>query len=127
MITPFSRTLSLLSGLGAVLCLITSLWAQDSPTPATQPPPPLPAAQAPTPPVPALPPLRSPVDSFRELLAMKPADRELRLQMTQLRWYLLRFMQTPATNYGQFMLQVPEKDRRMVQDHLKPWYRLSPE
>jgi len=93
-----------------------------------------------------MPPLaKSPVESFRELLAMKPGEREqylatrppairkrflakiqeyeamsaeereLRLRATELRWYLLPLMQMPATNRTAQLAAIPEADRPMVE------------
>ncbi|MDB6021614.1 MAG: hypothetical protein JWQ04_1471 [Pedosphaera sp.] len=103
---------------------------------------------------PPLPQLKSPVEQFRELLelspaarenqltnrplelrkrilakvqeyeAMKPDERELRLRNTQLRWYLLSFMETPPTERATQLAMVPEADRPFVQDHLAQWDRL---
>lgn len=101
------------------------------------------------PPMPPLP--KSPVDSFRELLAKNPAEREkflasrppeirkrfeakikeyeamspeerdLRFRATQLRWYLLPLMQTPATNRTEQLAGVPEEDRGLVKARLLQW------
>lgn len=104
--------------------------------------------------VPPLPPLTSPVDQFRALLAlspaareshltsrppairlrilaklqeydaMKPDERELRLRNTQLRWYLLYFMQMPPANRASQLAEVPEAGRPFVQAHLNDWDKL---
>ena len=102
-------------------------------------------------------PVRSPVDVFRELLAMdadqrddfladrpsedqkrilakireyeslKPDQRELRLRVTELRWYLLPLMSTsPATRQAQLGL-IPALDRKLVEDRLGVWDILPPE
>ncbi|HZV34442.1 MAG TPA: DUF3106 domain-containing protein [Verrucomicrobiae bacterium] len=106
---------------------------------------------------PPLPPLTSPVDQFRALLAlspaareghltnrppairqrilaklqeydaMKPDERELRLRNTQLRWYLLFFMQMPPANRAPQLAAVPEADRPFVQAHLDDWDKLPPD
>ena len=105
--------------------------------------------------MPPMPP-KSPVDSFRELLAMKPAEREkllaarppevrkhflakiqeyealtpeereLRLQATQLRWYLLPLMRTPPTNRVAQLAAIPEADRPLVTERLLQWDLLPP-
>lgn len=105
---------------------------------------------------PPLPSPKSPVDSFRELLAMKPAERgqflatrppeirkrflakiheyeamkpderELRLRATQLRWYLLPLMQTPPTNRPAQLAAIPEADRELVKERLEQWDRVPP-
>ncbi|MDB6108280.1 MAG: hypothetical protein JWR69_30 [Pedosphaera sp.] len=148
---PLRRIFWLLLGLGASVSLVTSLVARDSAPPPAMRPAIATAAQAPL-----LPLLKSPIDAFRELLAMKSAERErflanrppelrkrimdkvneyealtpddrtLRLRMTELRWYLLRFTQTPATNRTAQLATVPAADRQLVEDHLQQWDRLSP-
>ncbi|HRT55697.1 MAG TPA: DUF3106 domain-containing protein [Candidatus Paceibacterota bacterium] len=114
-------------------------------------PPPLPAAPLPLPPPP-----RSPVDLFRELLAMTPAERrahltnrppasqklilaklreyesmrpdvrELRLQATELRWYLLPLMSLPATNRPSQLALIPPEFRDRVEARLRMWDQLDP-
>lgn len=110
--------------------------------------------------VPALPPLpkvKSPVDQFRELLAMTPVERkhflsartpenqrlilakireyeslrpeqrELRLKVTELRWYLLPLMQSAPTNRASQLQAIPEATRSLVETRLKEWDALSPD
>ncbi len=93
---------------------------------------------------------KSPVDQFRRLLAMnnterenflatrpvddrdkirlklkdyedmKPQDRELRLRATQLRWHLLRLLQTPNTNRAAQLDSIADlQDREMVRERLQ--------
>src|SRR5690242_7150383 len=92
--------------------------------------------QAPAPPVPMLP-AKSPVDFFRDLLAMNPAEWrnfltnrppetqklilaklheyaslkpeecKLRLEVTELHYYLVRLLATPATNRAFQLQQIP--------------------
>ena len=101
--------------------------------------------------MPPLPHLTSPVDQFRELLALPPSareshltnrppeirkrilgklreydamkadDRELLLRSTQLRWYLLVFMEIPPDKRASQLAEVPETDRRFVETHLGEW------
>ena len=100
------------------------------------------------------PPGKSPVDLFRELLAMtaaerkdfltnrppasqklilakvreyeslKPDQRELRLQVTDLRWYLLPLMNIPATNRTARLGKVPPEYRKLIEDRLQEWDKL---
>jgi hypothetical protein len=109
--------------------------------------------------LPPLPPptLKSPVDLFRELLAMpllerkqaltnrppeaqkrilaklreyqslKPNERELRLRATELRWYLLPLMNMPRTNRQAQLARIPEEDRKLVEERLTRWDLLPPE
>jgi hypothetical protein len=151
------RIFWLLLGVSAGLFLVTSLAARDLAAPATRSPTATEADQPKPPALPALPVLKSPVDSFRELLAMTPAEREhflanrppesrkrilekvreyealkpderaLSLRMTELRWYLLHLIQTPPTNRAAQLAFVPEADRKLVQDHLQSWDSLSPQ
>jgi hypothetical protein len=112
-----------------------------------------------TPSLPILPPtpsVKSPVELFRELLAMTPAERkeflsnrppasqklilakvreyeslkpdqrEWRLKATELRWYLLPLMKTPATNRFARLQGIPPEDRRLVEDRLQEWDKLPP-
>ena len=111
--------------------------------PANLPPPPL--SQA-----------KSPVDLFRELLAMKPAEqenfltnrppaarahilakvheyealdpdeRELRLRATELRWYLLPLLHESRTNRTAQLAAIPEDLQPLVKDRLMRWDILPP-
>jgi len=65
------------------------------------------------------------LEKLQEYQAMTPADRELRLRSTSLRWYLLQFMRSPATNRAEQLAPVPETDRRLVADRLQQWDKLS--
>ena len=94
---------------------------------------------------------RSPVDTFRELLAMDstaraaalanrapdarqrllaklreysalaPDERELRLHATELRWYLLPLLAAPATNRAALLDRVPADLRPLVDNRLTLW------
>jgi len=104
----------------------------------------------------ALPRPRSPVDLFRQLLAMTPGERqvfltnrpaqtrerilakigeyealdpnerELRLRATELRWYLLPLMQEPSDQRAARLAQVPPNMRELVQSRLTQWSILPP-
>lgn len=106
---------------------------------------------------PALPRPRSPVDLFRQLLAMTPDERdnfltnrpppirerirakideyealdpderELRLRATELRWYLLPLMQDSPSNRTARLTQVPADLRELVKYRLNQWIILPPE
>lgn len=121
-----------------VACLSTAATGQTSPA------------------VPQLPPLRSPVDAFRELLnlsgvarmqrltnysvaarerlleklreyqALDADERELRLRATELRWWLLPLMRQPATNRSSGLSQVPAHLVQLVQARLQIWDLLPP-
>ena len=107
--------------------------------------------------VPPLPLTPSPISFFRELLAMsptqrtrvltnrppesrmqilakvreyeslKPDERELRLHVTELRWYLRPLMTMPATNRPAQLALIPEEHRRLIEDRLQEWDKVSPE
>src|SRR5438874_1772157 len=65
----------LLPGVSAGLFLMTPLAAQEPATPTPRPPT-VAGADHPKPPeLPALPTLKSPIDAFRDLLAMTPPER----------------------------------------------------
>jgi len=106
------------------------------------------------PPEPA--PARSPVAVFRELLNMGPAERtkaladrpeetrkrilakireykslnqderELRLKVTELGYYLRPLMRTPATNRAAQVALIPTGYRELVQVRLEKWDKLTP-
>jgi hypothetical protein len=120
-------------------------------------PPPLKLFSAPTNNLQMLPRLRSPVDLFRQLLAMTPEEREtfltnrptqirerilakvgeyealdpnereLRLRATELRWYLLPLMQESPDKRGARLAQVPADMRELVKSRLDEWSILPPQ
>jgi hypothetical protein len=66
-------------------------------------------------------------EKVSEYLAMKPDDRELRLRATQLRWYMLHFMQTaPVNRMAELAMISDAMDRQLVEDRLQQWDQLSP-
>ncbi len=99
---------------------------------------------------------KSPVDFFRQLLAMTPEerdnflanrtpeirarilakideyealnpdDRELRLRATELRWYLVPLLHEAPTNRAAKLAQVPDDVRELVQTRLDQWTILPP-
>jgi hypothetical protein len=101
-------------------------------------------------------PLKSPVDSFRALLAMPvaerrqhltnrtaetqrrlvekireyqaltPEERELRLTTTELRWYLLPLMRASPTNRAAQLENIPSGVREMVAARIEQWDQLAP-
>jgi len=101
-------------------------------------------------------PVKSPVDVFRQLLAMspierkqsltnrpagiqklilakvreyeslKPDERELRLRVTELRWYLMPLLTESGTNRAALMALVPKEYRQPVQQRLMTWALLPP-
>lgn len=106
--------------------------------------------------LPPVPHSKSPVDFFRELLAMTPAERgnyltnrpmgirdrilakvreyealdpnerELRLRATELRWYLLPLMDESPTNRAARLAAIPDDLRALVKTRLTLWDILPP-
>lgn len=133
--SSFGRTTFFLAGAMVLFCL--SLPAQ-------------PASDSPTAVV------KSPVALFRELLAMNPIQRseaiamrppdiqkkileklneyelypgelrELRLQETELRWYLRPLMDESRTNRAASLARIPQELRAQVEERLQQWDLLPP-
>jgi hypothetical protein len=104
--------------------------------------------------MPTLPPVKSPVAFFRELLAMNPVElkqaltnrspesqkliraklreyasmdpdrREERLQVTEMRWYLQPLLGSLATNRALQLAEIPGGNRKFVEDRLREWDKL---
>jgi hypothetical protein len=76
---------------------------------------------------------RSPEDrklilaKVREYKSLKPDQRELRLRVTELRWYLLPLMRSPSTNRLARLNMIPPEQRELVEARLKEWDKLPPE
>ncbi len=117
-----------------------------------------PAAPAPGTRVPQTPPMPpSPVEFFRQVLAMtpegrdqalekysaktrefvggklkefdalSPEERENRLRTMELRWQLLPLMSMAASNRVLRIQGLPERDRPLIEERLRLWDKLSPE
>jgi hypothetical protein len=54
-------------------------------------------------------------------------ERQLRLRVTELRYYLWPLMNLPATNRAARLRFVPEDLRKSVEDRLRKWDRLAPD
>jgi len=63
---------------------------------------------------------------IREYQSLKPDERELRLKVTELGYYLRPLMQAPATNREAQLAVIPEGYRELVQVRLEKWDSLSP-
>jgi hypothetical protein len=63
---------------------------------------------------------------IREYQSLKPEERELRLKVTELGYYLRPLMQTPATNRAFQLAAIPEGYRELVQVRVERWDSLSP-
>jgi len=115
------------------------------------------AEQSNPPAVSPMPPVRSPVEYFRELLGMnpderrnsltnrslesqrrilakvheyellKPDERKLRLELTELHYYLVQLLGTPPTNRPAQLKFIPEETRNLVENRLEEWDSLSAE
>ena len=100
---------------------------------------------------------KSPVATFRELLALKPEEREsrladrkpearqqilakldeykllnsdereLRLRATELRWWLLPLMRQSSTNRAAGLALVPKEYRELIEDRMIRWDLLPPD
>jgi len=64
---------------------------------------------------------------LRQYEALKPAEQELRLKVTELRWYLLPLMHSPATNRQEQLAGIPAEDRQLVEDRLQLWDIVPPD
>jgi len=60
----------------------------------------------------------------REYAALDPDRRELRLQVTELRWYMLPVLTAPMTNRAALLAMVPVRSRQSVEDRLQEWDKL---
>jgi hypothetical protein len=134
------------------LAVALGLKAGFSHRAADLPIPPLPSPAAPTS-LPPLPP--SPVEGFRHLLDLEepaqqralaecpepqrhllaaklleyrllpPDERALRLEATELRWFLRPLMLTPPPRRADLLAAVPGKYRAMIEDRLRQWDQIS--
>jgi hypothetical protein len=64
------------------------------------------------------------VEKIREYKALTPEERELRLTVTELRWYLLPLMSAPATNRAAQLVLIPAGPRELVATRLQQWDQL---
>jgi hypothetical protein len=64
------------------------------------------------------------VQKIREYQALTPEQRELRLKATELRWYLQPLIQSPATNRAAQVALIPESLRLLVTARLEQWDRI---
>jgi hypothetical protein len=102
-----------------------------------------------------LPLVKPPIEYFRELLAMSPAEREklladktpeqrkvlqaklkeyegmesekreLKLKVTELRWYVAPLMKVAPADRGEWLAMIPEEKRPLVEERLQQWDELS--
>jgi len=64
------------------------------------------------------------VQKLREYQSLTPEERELRLKATELRWYLQPLLRAPATNRPAQLALIPENVRAIVADRLAQWDRI---
>lgn len=64
---------------------------------------------------------------IREYQELNPEQRELRLRVTELRWYLLPLLNTAATNRNAQLTLVPAELRPLVDNRLEQWDNLTAE
>lgn len=132
--------------------ILPALWLAVCLAPASALPQDVP--QTAPPPVPAV---KSPVDQFREWLALRPAERsraltnrpphlrqqlmaklreydalsanerELRLRTTELRYYLMPVLNLAPESRPAFIERIPAELRDLVRDRLDAWDSLSPD
>jgi len=104
---------------------------------------------------PELPMVKPPIERFRELLSLSPVerqralaektpeqrsvlaaklkeyeamtaeDRELRLAVTELRWYLVPMLNTPPSDRASWLNSIPAAKRTLVEDRLRRWDTLT--
>ena len=66
------------------------------------------------------------VAKIQEYEQLDPNERELRLRATELRWYLLPLLRESPTNRATLLAQVPDDLRGLVQTRLDQWKILPP-
>lgn len=145
-----TRAIRLAAALSVGLSLSVSAAQPGTDSPATRRSATIPSA----PPVPSP---RTPVDVFRDLLAMPPAqraaaitnrspetrafleakftefqaltepEREARLQTLQLRWHILPLMKLAPDQRAPRLKLLAEADRKLVEERLQQWDLLPPE
>ena len=67
------------------------------------------------------------LEKVREYAAMNPDRREERLQVTEMRWYLLPLMTAPPANRPAQLASIPPRSRQFVEDRLREWDKLPAE
>ncbi len=63
-------------------------------------------------------------ERLKEFGSMEVAEREVRLRMMELRWFLVPLFRTPASNRVERLAAVPDGARQLVEDRLKEWEAL---
>jgi len=66
------------------------------------------------------------LDKVKEYLALDPNERELRLRATELRWYLTPLLHDSTTNRATRLAQTPDDLRGLIKSRLDQWDALTP-
>lgn len=66
------------------------------------------------------------LEKLAEYQSLKPEECELRLRVTELRWYLLPLLDLPATNRAAQLAFIPPAMRELVEPRLQQWTLLPP-
>jgi hypothetical protein len=64
---------------------------------------------------------------LREFDALSPSEREVRLRLLEVRYYLLQLLRMDPSNRVAQVSRVPAGNRRLVETRLRDWDRLPPE
>lgn len=64
---------------------------------------------------------------LREYKMLPPSERELRLEMTELRDYMLKLMKLPPQARSVEIAQIPAKKRKQITDRLQKWDQVPPD
>ena len=64
---------------------------------------------------------------LKEYDALSPEERETRLRILDLKWYLVRLMKVAPTNRAESLRAVPDRVRKLVERRLESWDQLPPD
>ena len=64
---------------------------------------------------------------LKEYLALPASEREVRLKLVELRWYLAPLMKLAPLQRAANLAMVPEADRPLVEERLNQWDQLPPD
>jgi hypothetical protein len=67
------------------------------------------------------------ISKLKEFEALSPEERENRLRTMELRWQLLPLMSMAPSNRVLRIQTIPERDRPLIEERLRLWDKLSPE
>lgn len=66
-------------------------------------------------------------EKIREYERLSPSERELRLQLVELYYYLRPLMEQPPAKRTEKLAIIPPKDRTLIEERLKQWDSLQPD